>query len=648
MPSRILPFLSATLAVLVMAGCYSPGGSGVTGQSSLAPGITEQPQSQTVPLSGTATFQVAASGAPVPSFQWERSNDAGATWYPLTGATGASFSVANASIADNQAQFHVVLADPAGSAASDPATLKVTATLGESQVEASLPPHSVPTGITVGPDGNLWFTNAGAGQIGKLDALTHQVALVNLPDPACRPLGITTGPDGNLWFTEEVNGKLGVMTTAGVLYNEYPVGAGPTGIVTGSDGHLWTTLLTSNQIAKVSTAGVVTLYTLPTPGASPTGITRSADGNVWFTEQTAARLGQISPAGAVTEWVVETPPGGVTPVPVGITTTPDGAIWYSDTANNCVGRFLPNGLAPMAMLASGFMAPQSRFHPEGLSVTIFFPLVSGADPNGLAADAEGQVWVSEQGTNQVAVITLSTPPGTTPVSYDLPAPGGLPAGLVLGPDGNIWVTLPGVNDVVMVVDSIPADTVFVEALPAAAAVVGGGVRNFQAVVLNTPSNAVTWSVLESGGGTITPDTGIYLAPATAGIYHVVATSHAATPPVAATVAVTVLAPAISAITPVNPSVQAGGSALFSAQVTGLPDNSIVWSASDGVMNAATGAWTAPNTVETVTITATSSLDPQLTATTLAFVPPSGSAPPVVATTGTPQLIASIAGSEKPS
>jgi alpha-tubulin suppressor-like RCC1 family protein/streptogramin lyase len=636
MRPRILTCLSAALVLLGILGCYSPGGSGVSGRASLTPGVTAQPQNQTVALGGTATFQAASTGLPLPSYQWERSNDSGATWSSVPGATGTSYALANAAIADNQAQFHVVLTDPAGSTTSNAATLSVTASTGASQVVVSLPPGSVPTGITKGPDGNLWFTNSGAGQIGKLDSLTHQVALINLPDPTCKPVGITSGPDGNLWFTEQVGGKLGVMTTAGALNNEFPVGSGPTGIVTGSDGNLWVTLLTGNQIAKVNVAGIVSLFPLPTSGASPSGITLSADGSVWFTETAVAQIGEISPAGAILEWSVQTPAGGVTPVPMGITSTPDGAIWYSDGANNCIGKFVPSNPVPLVRLPGVMSAMDTP--PAGVLITLFFPLAAGANPDGLTTDVQGQVWITEQGLDEVAVITLTTQPGTTPGSYPLPASGGLPAALVLGPDGDIWVTLPGTNEVVMVVDIAPTNQVAVAVLPVSATVIANGTLNFAAIVTNTPTATVTWSVLEAGGGSITPDTGLYAAPGTAGIYHVVATSNAVTPPVAGTAAVTVTVPAISAVTPANPTVQGGGVVLFSAQVSGLNDDSIVWSASDGVMIPTTGVWTAPYTAETVTITATSNMDATLTATTQVLIPPSGTAVPVITTPPASQTV----------
>jgi virginiamycin B lyase len=51
--------------------------------------------------------------------------------------------------------------------------------------------------ITVGPDGNLWFTEANVNQIGLIttDGTVTEFAL---PTQASQPAGITAGPDGNL------------------------------------------------------------------------------------------------------------------------------------------------------------------------------------------------------------------------------------------------------------------------------------------------------------------------------------------------------------------------------------------------------------------------------------------------------------------
>lgn len=43
-----------------------------------------------------------------------------------------------------------------------------------------------------------------------------------VPTPST-PVGITTGPDGNLWFTEAVGNKIGRMSPTGTLIAEYPL-----------------------------------------------------------------------------------------------------------------------------------------------------------------------------------------------------------------------------------------------------------------------------------------------------------------------------------------------------------------------------------------------------------------------------------------
>ena len=63
--------------------------------------------------------------------------------------------------------------------------------------------NSSPNGITAGPDGNLWFTEAGSEQIGMINPTTHAITEFAVPTASAEPDGITAGPDGNLWFTED-------------------------------------------------------------------------------------------------------------------------------------------------------------------------------------------------------------------------------------------------------------------------------------------------------------------------------------------------------------------------------------------------------------------------------------------------------------
>jgi virginiamycin B lyase len=64
--------------------------------------------------------------------------------------------------------------------------------------------------LTVGPDGNIWFSDSYANQIGNI-APDGTVTAYAVPTPDSFPAGITTGPDGNIWFTELGSGQIGEL-----------------------------------------------------------------------------------------------------------------------------------------------------------------------------------------------------------------------------------------------------------------------------------------------------------------------------------------------------------------------------------------------------------------------------------------------------
>lgn len=88
---------------------------------------------------------------------------------------------------------------------------------------------------------------------------------------------------------------------------------------------------------------------------------------------------------------------------------------------------------------------------------------------------------------------------------------------------------------------------------------------FTATVTGSTDTAVTWSVTESNGGTVS-SSGLYTAPAAAGTYHIVATAHADTSKSAsAAVTVTVPAPVFTS-TPAT-TVDQGGNYSYTAAAT---------------------------------------------------------------------------------
>src|SRR5439155_745187 len=83
------------------------------------PTISSQPTSQTVTAGQTAAFSVTATGTATGSYQWQRAG------VPISGATLASYTTPPTTSGDNEAQFTVVVSNPAGSVTSSVATLTV-------------------------------------------------------------------------------------------------------------------------------------------------------------------------------------------------------------------------------------------------------------------------------------------------------------------------------------------------------------------------------------------------------------------------------------------------------------------------------------------------------------------------------------------
>ena len=229
-----------------------------------------------------------------------------------------------------------------------------------------------PQSITVGPDGNLWYTDQGPigsggptvktgnGSIGRITP-SGVITKFTVPTPNSEPNFITAGPDGALWYTygNDKNvgiNKIGRITTSGSVTNEYTIpttNSGPMFIAKGSDGALWFTEEQASKIGRITTSGTVTEYPLAA-NTSPVAITAGPDGAMWFTEPgfqqqsvtvsgmvtTLANtgglggIGRITPGGDIKH--IPTPTRGSNPG--GIVIGQDGTPWYTDSNGNSVGH----------------------------------------------------------------------------------------------------------------------------------------------------------------------------------------------------------------------------------------------------------------------------------------------------------------------
>jgi streptogramin lyase len=299
---------------------------------------------------------------------------------------------------------------PAGKPTPTPAALRIT--------EYPLPTaNSWPTGITRGPDGNLWFTEYDGTHIGRMTQ-TGRVTEFPLPTANSAPLGIASGPDGNLWFTETDAKQIGRITVTGAI-TEYPVPApnsNPGGMTAGPDGALWFTEANTYGncwIGRITVAGAITEFPLPTFDA-PWDITAGPDGALWFTEGTG--IGRITPSGQVRHFTLF--PSQPTNT-AGITVGPDGALWFTEAATHKIGRITAAG-----------------------QITEYL-LPTGGAPQDITRGPDGNLWFTESVGNQIGRITSTGEIAEFPI----PTSGSLPKAITSGPDGALWFTEAGKNKI---------------------------------------------------------------------------------------------------------------------------------------------------------------------------------------------------------
>jgi streptogramin lyase len=294
----------------------------------------------------------------------------------------------------------------------------------------SLTPQYGQGNITIGPDGNVWFS-----ELNKIARITPTGQLAEFPaqsiySPLVTGL-IVSGPDGNLWFLEG-NAVVRMSPDGASEAFGTDVIDSPTALTVGSDKNLWlgNTVDLANKtptIVKLTTAGEVTSFSLPSPSqvlpdthpsAGVIDMTAGADGNLWFLENVALSdppttqsilLGSITPSGVIKQAPVEvdrgTGPalgGGIGFLRSALTSGSDGNVWFL-RHDGQIGRITPSGVItrfqvpgqtaqemPMMTKASDgnvwFSAPPGqigRITPKG-DVKLF-PLPAHTQVGGLAA-----------------------------------------------------------------------------------------------------------------------------------------------------------------------------------------------------------------------------------------------------------------------
>jgi kumamolisin len=407
-------------------GLYSAGagydmvtGVGAPNMAALVPALAPQtgppqvvtpPASQTVMPGTSATFTVAASGAPPLAYQWQRQAALlnSATWSNLandttySGATTATLTVNSATLAMNGDLFQCVITNVNGTATTaPPVALIVTNPLAIS-------------------------TLAGlAGNAGTADG-TGSAARFN------GPCDLAVDSAGNLLVADTNNDAIRKITSAGVvttLAGQAGVsgstdGTGsaarfnsPTGITVDGSGNVYVADTNNHTIRKITPAGVVSTVAgqAGTAGAAdgtgsaaafnfPSDVAVDGSGNVYVADTNNHAIRKITSAGAVSTFAGSLGIAGSAngtgaaarfSSPEGVAVDSTGTLYVADTDNQTIRKISPAGVVSTVAGLAG-----TSGSADGADSSARFQY-----PSDLALDGTGNLYVADTDNHVLRKVT---------------------------------------------------------------------------------------------------------------------------------------------------------------------------------------------------------------------------------------------------
>ena len=347
------------------------------------PSITVQPANQYVFAGSNAEFTVAAAGTPTLAYAWERDGA------PIAGATNSSYTVNSVQSSDSGSQFTCVLVNAYGSVTSTVAILTVG-------LPPSIATQPASQSVLAGNTATLSVAPSGGGPY------TYQWQLDG------------TNVLGGAIYTVAGNGESGFSGDGNAATNAAL--DGPADIALDASGNLFIADTSNNRIRKVGANGIITTVAgngdigyAGDGGAataasldSPSGVAVDAVGNLLIVDTYDERIRKVSSDGIITTLAGNGHLGysgdGAAAVnaslyyPKGVAVDAAGNVFIADDGNQRIRKVDTNGIIT-TVAGNGY----SGFAGDTGAATN----ASLANPQGVAVDAFGNLFIADTGNNRI-------------------------------------------------------------------------------------------------------------------------------------------------------------------------------------------------------------------------------------------------------
>jgi copper transport protein len=179
----------------------------------------------------------------------------------------------------------------------------------KSGMQYAIPEKGVLSGLAMDNNGNLWVPVIQANKIVKFDAASEKFSSYDIPTAESLPVGISVDQQGNLWLAEAI-GKIAKIDPATGNITEYApssqrqaladptaVFADPKSSVIYISEHTGHTITAFNPLL-----GTFRRYSTVNEGGLPFGMAMDSYGNLWYAQHQIDRIAVIDPrTGAGTE-----------------------------------------------------------------------------------------------------------------------------------------------------------------------------------------------------------------------------------------------------------------------------------------------------------------------------------------------------------